>query len=662
MLEMRLLSKSRFKTGLECPNKLYYIHHQNIYPSSKEEDAFLQALAQGGFQVEEFARLHYPEGQLIENPHSDYAGAVNKTIELLHLENVVIFEAAFWWDNLFIRTDILVKKGNRIDLIEVKAKLFDPNDENMFVSKTGIRNSWKPYLHDLAFQKYVITRAFPNFMVIPHLMMVDKNKKASIDGLNQLFRISNAKIVTPSKDVIQNTQSLIEIGSSILSSINVSDIIQKILQDKNQVLKDHTFEVAIELLSKIYQTGTYPNWPTQYGACKKCEFRSTDAQLQAGKKSGFHNCMTKQHGWAGSDALSPNIFEIWDFRGKHVSTLFEENRLLMNQLKEEDFQPEYKPSIISRTERQWIQVEKAKNQDDSIHCLVNELKIEMESWHYPLHCIDFETSAVALPFTKGRRPYEQVAFQFSHHILEKNGSIRHQSEFLNATPGVFPNFEFARALKDALGNDSGSIFKFASHENTILNAIIEQLKESNQTDKEALISFLKSISTSKKGGNEVWKGPREMIDLREIILKYYYNPLTRGSNSIKAVLPAAIQSSTFLREKYSKPLNAIGVSSLNFPNTHVWLKARADTFISPYKILKPLFEGWEEDDKDELLSEIDAIADGGMALTAYAKLQYVDMSREEREELSSGLKKYCELDTLAMVMILEHFKELVSLK
>jgi len=43
-------------------------------------------------------------------------------------------------------------------------------------------------------------------------------------------------------------------------------------------------------------------------------------------------------------------------------------------------------------------------------------------------------------------------------------------------------------------------------------------------------------------------------------------------------------------------------------------------------------------------------------------LQYVDMSREEREELTSGLKKYCELDTLAMVMILEHFKELVSLK
>jgi hypothetical protein len=49
-----------------------------------------------------------------------------------------------------------------------------------------------------------------------------------------------------------------------------------------------------------------------------------------------------------------------------------------------------------------------------------------------------------------------------------------------------------------------------------------------------------------------------------------------------------------------------------------------------------------------------------MALTAYAKLQYVDMTDKERDELTSGLKKYCELDTLAMVMIYEHFREIVQ--
>ncbi len=49
------------------------------------------------------------------------------------------------------------------------------------------------------------------------------------------------------------------------------------------------------------------------------------------------------------------------------------------------------------------------------------------------------------------------------------------------------------------------------------------------------------------------------------------------------------------------------------------------------------------------------IADGDAALTAYGKLQYTNMSPEERLELKNSLLKYCELDTLAMVMIVEFF-------
>ena len=53
------------------------------------------------------------------------------------------------------------------------------------------------------------------------------------------------------------------------------------------------------------------------------------------------------------------------------------------------------------------------------------------------------------------------------------------------------------------------------------------------------------------------------------------------------------------------------------------------------------------------------IDDGGAALTAYVKIQYTDMSVKEREDISDALKRYCELDTLAMVMIYEHLKSLV---
>lgn len=54
------------------------------------------------------------------------------------------------------------------------------------------------------------------------------------------------------------------------------------------------------------------------------------------------------------------------------------------------------------------------------------LKEEMKGWKFPLHFIDFETSAVALPFYDKMRPYEQIAFQFSHHRVDMNedGHIR----------------------------------------------------------------------------------------------------------------------------------------------------------------------------------------------------------------------------------------------
>ena len=74
----------------------------------------------------------------------------------------------------------------------------------------------------------------------------------------------------------------------------------------------------------------------------------------------------------------------------------------------------------------------------------------MKNWIYPLHFIDFETSAVALPFNKVRKPYEQVAFQFSHHKVNEDGSVEHANEFIIDEAGKFPNFEFVRALKKAL--------------------------------------------------------------------------------------------------------------------------------------------------------------------------------------------------------------------
>jgi hypothetical protein len=648
---MKPLTKSRFKLGLECPNKLYFTSKKE-YPNNKSEDPFMQALAKGGFQVEALARLHYPNGVFIETENYEYDKAVALTDDALKQKEVAIYEAAFEIDGLFIRTDIIAKKENHIKLIEVKAKSFDPNDEHLFLGKRGgLNNGWKSYLFDLAFQKYVAQKAFPEFTFEAFLLMADKTKEAAIDGLNQMFRIP--KNGNPRTDVVSKITSLKELGGSVLSEINVDSIINDIIANKYPYFDNLSFEESIALFKEAYQNNTYLNWPTNFSSCKNCEFKATIEQEAEGMKSGFKYCFQKQHKWTDTDFEKPNAFEIWNYRGKN---LIEDNRLFLEELNEDDFNIKPEAGRLSSTERQWTQVEKAQQQDKSIFVLKEELKQEMEEWQFPLHFIDFETSTVALPFTAGRRPYEQVAFQFSHHQYNEDGSVEHKGEYINNIPGEFPNFHFARALKTALENDMGTIFRFAAHENTIINAIINQLESSSEPDATKLVAFLKTISKSTGNQANFWEGPRSMVDLNKVVKDYYYNPYAKGSNSIKAILPASLNSSPFLNEKYNKSLEEIKVTATNFEPTHIWLKVENGQILNPYKMLPPLFDGWKDSDINETISEMSDIADGGAALTAYEKLQYVDMSDEERQEITSGLLKYCELDTLAMVMIYEHFK------
>ena len=224
---MRYLTKSRYKLGLECPNKLYYTK-KDQYANQKQNDPFLQALASGGFQVEELARLHYPNGKLIDDipgERYNYDAKVAETDKLLLQENLVIFEAAFRYKNLFIRVDILEKKGNQINLIEVKAKSFKEKHKKKDVT---FNSNWSFYLFDVAFQKYVIEKAKPSFKVTPFLMLADQDKKAATDALNQMFRVKKNSSNRTGVEILENDISTLNLPQdSVLSLKDVTPIIKK---------------------------------------------------------------------------------------------------------------------------------------------------------------------------------------------------------------------------------------------------------------------------------------------------------------------------------------------------------------------------------------------------------------------------------------------------
>lgn len=57
-------------------------------------------------------------------------------------------------------------------------------------------------------------------------------------------------------------------------------------------------------------------------------------------------------------------------------------------------------------------------------------------------------------------------------------------------------------------------------------------------------------------------------------------------------------------------------------------------------------------------SEDSSINQGGLAMTAYNFTQYACLGEEERSRIEDALLRYCELDTLAMVMLVQGLMEL----
>ena len=139
MPQPRTLTKSRFVMGLECPQKLIYDQDKRVR-NLKREDSFLASLADGGFQVGEFAKAHFPGGHDIVTLNMDEA--VKQTEALLGVGDCVIFEAAIRFQNCFIRVDVLEKSLTPWSFM--KSKL-----NHLIVKKTG-RFSLKKVSHRLS--------------------------------------------------------------------------------------------------------------------------------------------------------------------------------------------------------------------------------------------------------------------------------------------------------------------------------------------------------------------------------------------------------------------------------------------------------------------------------------------------------------------------------
>ncbi len=114
------LSKSRFQSGLQCHKKLWLTCFEPRLADPIDE--VRQAIFDQGHKVGELARDRYPGGVLVAEDHTQSGAALATTAKLIAGGAACIYEAAFEYDGVLVRADVIVRlPDGRWDLVEVKS-------------------------------------------------------------------------------------------------------------------------------------------------------------------------------------------------------------------------------------------------------------------------------------------------------------------------------------------------------------------------------------------------------------------------------------------------------------------------------------------------------------------------------------------------------------
>lgn len=472
------LSKSRFMEGLRCPRALYLSVHS--YDAKDKPTVAQQARFDAGNAVGELARMRYEGGVLIEEEYFDHGAAMESTRTALASGAPAIFEAAFAFDDVKVRVDVLRKLPNgSFELIEVKS--------------TGGYAEAK-HLPDAAVQLYVL------------------------DGCG------------------------IDVERITLLHMNKAYVYEGGAHDPQTLFADTDITAqAREYLRRI------PEAVAQMRLCIAA---------------------------ADPPAIEPDSFchKPYDcgfigFCGAGDTELDMSGEL--------------------RT--------------------VEPVLARLDGLPLPLHFVDFETLAPAVPLFPGTSPFQPARVQWSMHTLHDDGTIEHR-EWLATDNAVNPDQEFVATLLAALG-DSGSFVHYSPFERTQLIDIALR----NPSLRQPLVDRLPGIAArlneklSEQGEPAARPQQRGLVDF---------------DLGVQVVRPGCLHPA-FGERQYS-------------------IKT-AIKLLAPHL---PPYEGFAVSNGDEAMAALATMLDGSIGSV-------------QREQIRRDLLAYCEQDTRAM---LEIYRTLTQLR
>lgn len=249
--------------------------------------------------------------------------------------------------------------------------------------------------------------------------------------------------------------------------------------------------------------------------------------------SSPYGCDFRGHCW--KHIPYPSVFNLYRMKGDKKFEMY-----YNGITRYEDIPVDFK---LSST--QVLQLSTAKSKEPHIDKKV--IRNFLETISYPINFFDFETFQNPVPRFDNQRPYAQMPFQYSLHVLHEDGILEHK-EFLGDENSDPRNALIDQMLKDI--TPTGSI---VAYNQFFEIGRIKELATFNSTRKDRLLDLNKRF-----------------IDL---IVPFrglgYYHPNFNGSFSIKSVLPTMFPNHDELDYKKLGAIQNGGDAMDMFANLHL---------------------------------------------------------------------------------------------
>lgn len=572
-----------------------------------------------GYYSELWAKETYPNHKVITINKQTNLENIEQTKSALETnEDLIIFEATFSYNDFVTRTDILIKTGNEVKVIEVKAVTYPKviHALDIFFQKTLIEKS-NPSFYHWDYSLLIVNNEFINNqsytdeqkakMALVNVDYIGSGKskpkgKKEINGVkyDMTWSISTNKHFFRELNYEEKAIISFDPESPSLPRPAITFPIEDLFETEYINKLSNSFDETLERIKQIqlmdappkfefalknnnYMKSDYLNWILN----REGAFDSgVDSVFNVSRLTFDKKIELFQDGKVSIKDIDNSYLVPQKFNIQNEKTTFNEVLDFMKTSPGEKGISAYGKLI----QKHYADIDEELIHRDGIEDALDDYKVG------PIYMYDFETANLAIPLTDGARPYEQVVYQYSIHIITDPNDFDFQTgkniihrEWLAEDRNEFSTEvwkEFVNVFKE-FGKGKYVAWNMPFEKGCLSRAQTDKLDDNE-------IELLNEIR-------------EETIDLMiPFYNKYYYHKNFHGSYSIKAVGPH------FAKEINYKNLNNVQRGDQSAAKAKAWLRNNTP-----------------EGEQDWI-------------------------------EIRKDMLKYCEYDTLLMVAILQRLKEKVN--